>query len=255
MRVALAVCAGSRGGRACLVLFRGFQIVPTVEARHEQTQLRARRIGAVGARPASLGRGGLAIAQEASRARRALQPRLAGRGGRTAGGRSLRAARPATCPTDYADIGYHQYRDIRFGRRRASGPRIRPSSGSTFSISASSTRIRCKLAVVDGGRSIPHTRSRPPCSTMAHLVDAAGSTAKEWIFPAFASAIPINTPDVFRGVHRLPGRELFPRRRPQPALRPVRPRPRDQHRRAGGRGVPGLPAILDRAARRPTPRR
>ena len=48
---------------------------------------------------------------------------------------------------------------------------------------------------------------------------------------------------------RVPGRELLPRTRQGPALRPVGARPRDRHRAALGRGVPALRGVLDRASR------
>ena len=50
-------------------------------------------------------------------------------------------------------------------------------------------------------------------------------------------------------IPRIPGRELFSRRGEESPLRPVRPGPGHRYGRGRGRGVPGVHAFLDRAAR------
>ena len=54
-------------------------------------------------------------------------------------------------------------------------------------------------------------------------------------------------PGLFRRSLQLPRRQLLPRRREGPHLRPLRPRPCHQDRRPGRRGIPLFPHLLDRA--------
>ena len=81
---------------------------------------------------------------------------------------------------------------------------------------------------------VPSRRSRARCSSS----------------PASARSPGSNRPDVLQPFADLRRRELLPGDLQGPALRPQRARPRDRHRRGGGRGVPVLPRPLAGAARR-----
>ena len=75
-------------------------------------------------------------------------------------------------------------------------------------------------------------------------------------FAGFRLHYPLNDPKVLRRADLVPRRELFPLPRPRPALRPLGARARRSTSGDGHRGIPGLPGVLDRAARaRRRPRR
>ena len=69
-------------------------------------------------------------------------------------------------------------------------------------------------------------------------------------FAGFRGLTALDAPDSLTPFVVFAGASYFQAISRGPGLRPQRARPRDRHRRAGGRGISVLPRLLDRAARR-----
>ena len=158
-------------------------------------------------------------------------------------------AEPAPLPERArASSTIDSYRDIRFRRRQgAAGQQRRP-------VPHADVPSGLPVHPPGDGERDPRRRAGAGALFGATLFDYGRNKFERPLpvnlgFAGFRLHYPLNDPQACRRADLVPRRELFPLPRPQAALRPVGARPRDRRRREGDGGVPGLPRVLDRAAR------
>ena len=150
-------------------------------------------------------------------------------------------------PAQLQALNYDQYRDIRFrpdrAMWRAGQAAVRGDVLPSRQVSEGAVRIN--EVTPQGTRHIPYRSADFDFGKNKLSPQSWGDLG----FAGFRVHYPLNGERVQRRARRVPRRELLPRARRRPALRPVGARPGDRHRRRPGRRVPGVHRVLDREAR------
>ena len=149
-------------------------------------------------------------------------------------------------PEPFDKLSYDQYRDIRFRPDQAIW------KGEKLDVELQ--LFPMGWLYMTAGRDVagrrrhrpPADRRRPPVH--ARAADRQGHRSGALRLFRLSPAWPAQPGRLFRRVCRLPGRELFARRRPRPELWRLGARPRHQYGAAGRRRVSVFPRLLDREA-------
>jgi glucan biosynthesis protein len=156
-------------------------------------------------------------------------------------------------PKEIRDLDYDQYRDIRFRPEKAIWrPEKLPFELMLFLQGrAVSEPVDINLVEPAGERPLKFDPSLFDFGK--NKIDA--DKLRDLAFNGFRVHFPLNKSVVQGRGAGVPGRELLPRPRQGPELRPLGPRPGGRHGGGDRRGVPALRRVLDRAAAQQAPPR